>query len=307
MILDPTLKLEAVLAGAVSANQPEVVVDYMDYNPEGMPTKPATFRVALNSSTDVTILAAPSVGFVREPMRISIYNKDTASVTVTVKTDDGTERILIKATLLTLETLNWEKGLGWYALDANGNRKEVTASTFSSLTVTNGPVTLQANGSNAFVMTTAGEITEPLQPAFLALLSADQNNQTGDGTVYTVICDTEVFDQGGDYNNSTGVFTAPVSGRYLLNYSVRLVGLTSGMDALTANIVTSNRTYRNAHSIISAEPWSAMTMTVNVIADMDAADTVSFTVSASAGAKVADVTGVSAGVNTTFVSGALLC
>ena len=140
MILDSTLlKLEAVLAGAVAANQPEVVVDYFDYNRDGNLTKPATFRVALNSTTDVTILAAPRQDFVRDTQRISIYNKDTASVTVTVKTDDGTtERILIKATLLTLETLNWEKGLGWYALDANGNRKEVTSSVFSSITIGGG-------------------------------------------------------------------------------------------------------------------------------------------------------------------------
>jgi hypothetical protein len=124
MILDDTLKLEAVLAAGVSANQPEVTVDYFDWNKDGVMTKPATFRVALNSGTDVTILAAPQVGFIREPLRASIYNKDTATVTATVKTDDGTtERIIIKAALLTLECLHFEKGRGWYATDANGEIK----------------------------------------------------------------------------------------------------------------------------------------------------------------------------------------
>ena len=116
MILIAGLKMEAVLAGAVSANQPEVTVDYRDWNPAGEPTQPATFRVALNSNTDVTILAAPTPNPVREPLEISIYNKDTASVVVTVKTDDGTtERIIIKQTLLTLESLCWSKKEGWYA------------------------------------------------------------------------------------------------------------------------------------------------------------------------------------------------
>ena len=120
MILNGTLmKLEAVLAGAVAANQPEVTVDYIDWNPQGAPTPPAQFRVALNSTTDVTILAAPVGNPTREPIRIAIYNKDTASVTVTVKTDDGTtERIIMKKVLATLETLHFEKGSGWYTTNA---------------------------------------------------------------------------------------------------------------------------------------------------------------------------------------------
>lgn len=140
MILNGTLiSLQAVLAGAVSANQPECHVAYVDYSKEGNVTPPAIQRTALNSTTDATILAAPPFNPTREVISASIYNKDTASVTVTVKTDDGTtERIIAKATLLTLEVLCYEKGQGWYALDANGNRKEATSSVFSSLTVTTG-------------------------------------------------------------------------------------------------------------------------------------------------------------------------
>ncbi len=127
MILDSTiLKLEAVLAAAVAANQPEATVNFTTWNTDGVESKPSTFRVALNSITDVTLLAAPGTqGVVREVKRLSIYNKDTASVTVTVKTDDGTtERIERKVTLLVGETLAFERGRGWYAMDANGNTKE---------------------------------------------------------------------------------------------------------------------------------------------------------------------------------------
>jgi len=115
VILDRTLKLEAVLAGAVAANQPEVHVDYMDHAPDGKPSVPGTFRVALNSNTDVTILAAPVANPIREPIMVSVYNKDTSSVVVTIKTDDGTtERIIIKTTVQTGRTLFWEKTGGWY-------------------------------------------------------------------------------------------------------------------------------------------------------------------------------------------------
>lgn len=116
MILAPGTKLEAVLAGAVSTNQPEVHVEYIDYANTNEPTIPAFFRTALNSTTDVTILAAPVNNPSREVLRISVYNKDTTTATPIIKTDDGTERIVIRKTLATLESLHWEKGVGWYVV-----------------------------------------------------------------------------------------------------------------------------------------------------------------------------------------------
>ena len=118
MILDKTtISLQAALAGAVSASEPEIHVDYLVWNNEGLPTKPASTRSVMTGATDVTILAAPTTqGYVHEPVGISIYNKDTASVVVTVKTDDGTERIIIKKTLTTLQSLCWDKNVGWYVI-----------------------------------------------------------------------------------------------------------------------------------------------------------------------------------------------
>lgn len=127
MILDSTTtKLEAVLAAAVAANQPEVHVNYVAWGSDNEISKPAPYRTALNGVSDVTILAAPMTpGIVLEVLRASIYNKDTAPATVTVKTDDGTtERIERKVTLLASETLAFERGRGWYSMDANGNTKE---------------------------------------------------------------------------------------------------------------------------------------------------------------------------------------
>lgn len=159
MILNGTLiSLQAVLAGAASANQPECHVAYVDYNKEGNVTPPTIQRTALNSTTDAIILAAPPFNPTREVISASIYNKDTASVTVTVKTDDGTtERIIAKATLLTLEVLCYEKGQGWYALDANGNRKEATSSVFSSLTVTGNETVGGTLGVTGLITGAAGQ------------------------------------------------------------------------------------------------------------------------------------------------------
>jgi hypothetical protein len=127
LILDSSLTLEAVLGGAVSANQPEFHVDYLVRDNSANPVvKPATLRGALNSTTDVTLIS-PSTGrystqgFVAEVHGVSIYNKDTASVTVTVKTTDGsTDRIVCKATLATTETLIYTKEGQWYVMTADG-------------------------------------------------------------------------------------------------------------------------------------------------------------------------------------------
>lgn len=120
MILVPGMSLQAVLAGAVAANQPEVHVNYIDYDMRGQPTTPTPYRIALNGTNDVTILSAPDGKnqMKRSPISVSIYNKDTSSVTVTVKTYDGTtEYILVKQTLATSKTLCWEyEGDGWYTV-----------------------------------------------------------------------------------------------------------------------------------------------------------------------------------------------
>jgi hypothetical protein len=118
IVLDPLTSLQAVLAGAVSANQPEVHVTYVDWNINNEESAPATSPTALSSAVDVTILAAPTQNPRREVRAWSIYNKDTSPVTVTIKTDNGTERIIQKKVLATLETLWWEKGVGVYVTNA---------------------------------------------------------------------------------------------------------------------------------------------------------------------------------------------
>ena len=54
-------------------------------------------------------------------------------------------------------------------------------------------------------------MVKPLQPAFLARASS-QNNMAVDSNVYYLR--TETFDQNADYDTSTYTFTAPVTGRY---------------------------------------------------------------------------------------------
>jgi hypothetical protein len=136
--------------------------------------------------------------------------------------------------------------------------------------------------------------------SFSAYKSATAENVTGDGTAYAVVFDTEVFDVGSAYNNGTGTFTAPQAGKYQLCAQVFLSGLAGG-EAVQVDIVTSNRTYR-AGAVVAAGSFS---LPLSVIADMDAADTASVTVTVSGGTKVVDVA-VSGTVMMTYFSGILL-
>lgn len=161
--------------------------------------------------------------------------------------------------------------------------------------------------NNTFHMTAAGERTMPLQPAFSAVLSALATNVTGDGTAYTAACNSEIYDQGSDYNNTTFTFTAPVTGRYILTGLFRLLQLGAGHTSGKADLVTSNRTYTSnilnyaaARTVTTIADEVALGMTVH--ADMDASDTATFTITIYNSTLTVD-----ASANSTNFAGVLLC
>lgn len=89
---------------------------------------------------------------------------------------------------------------------------------------------LDLNGTGTYQkFFSTGERILPLQPVFFARLSATATNQTGAGANPTIIFDTEATDIGGNYDNTTGVFTAPVDGNYLFYAAVLCGGLTAAM------------------------------------------------------------------------------
>ena len=158
-------------------------------------------------------------------------------------------------------------------------------------------------------MTTAGERTLPLQPAFLASVSSTVSNATGDGTLVDPIThDSEKFDQGGDYSTGTYTFTAPVTGRYYFAANVTLDDLTASHTVIEFFITTSNRGYYLQRSNPGAikDPNDIAVYYGSSFADMDASDTAKSTVNIYNGNKVVDLNGNETGMPTAF-SGALIC
>jgi hypothetical protein len=151
-----------------------------------------------------------------------------------------------------------------------------------------------------------GEMTMPLQPAFLATHSAAQNNVTGNNTTVTVNFTTEVFDQNSDYDG-TNAFTAPVTGRFQFNVAVFVSELAAGANQGEIAIVTSNRTYNFGDAAWGPNRDLGNQYAVNgsILADMDAGDTCHITLRVNGiGADTADIP---AAVNSTFFSGNLVC
>lgn len=167
------------------------------------------------------------------------------------------------------------------------------------------------SGTNVWTMTTAGERTMPLQPAFEAILGTSDTNATGDGTLFVIGTGnalTEIFDQNGDFV-TTGTFTAPVSGRYFFYFGYQLGNIAAGHTEGSARITTSNYDY----NINAYNPAATMNTTgpcalgvSSIMADMDALDNTVFSVVVAGSTKTITITGTSTRERT-FVGGFLIC
>jgi len=138
----------------------------------------------------------------------------------------------------------------------------------------------------------SGRMTNPSQPAFL-VTATGQVNATGNNVTATVAWGTEIFDRGGNFAANT--FTAPITGLYQLNVSVAFIDITSETDG-KISLITSNRTYIayfNPSTFETSASYGVATASLSVLADMDAADTVSVTACIVQGTQIVDISAAS--------------
>tara|TARA_R110002051_G_scaffold3509_1_gene18917 strand:+ start:214 stop:987 length:774 start_codon:yes stop_codon:yes gene_type:complete len=141
----------------------------------------------------------------------------------------------------------------------------------------------------AIVIDETGAVTKPLQPAFQAQGTA-QNNVTGDGTAVTLVW-SERFDQNADFDG-TSTFTAPVTGKYLIGLTTDIRGLAAANTVGIINLITSNLSYPLMNIDIGNIIQGALVIGQGrtVVADMDAADTATVVLDVRNGSQVVDVT-----------------
>jgi hypothetical protein len=147
---------------------------------------------------------------------------------------------------------------------------------------------------------------------FLACLTSDQNNVTGNGAAWTTDSTTAwtvKYNTGAGFTN--GTFTAPETGKYLIFFQMYISGISGSHTENNFYINTSNRNYSIGH-----ENFANIYVTANVsynlgpymvVADMDAGDTATGYLAAYNGSKTIDMEGNGNSTSTsTYFGGALL-
>ena len=144
------------------------------------------------------------------------------------------------------------------------------------------------------------ELTLPNQPAFHVQPSSLQANIAVNTNV-TVVYDSETYDVGSNFASNT--FTAPVTGKYFLCYSLYLQNLDTASNYYEAYINSSNRDYfaSTIDPDFGDADWNYFSLTGSSIVDMDANDTAKIVIKQATGTAQSDINTPS------FFSGALIC
>lgn len=185
-------KLQAVLTAAVAANQPVATVNYSDQTTTAY--SGGTQRAALNSTTAVDICDAPGASTVRDIDFLSIYNKDTAAVEITVMVDvSATDYEQVKVTLSAGDTLQYVHGMGWRVTNTAGEVK-MGLSSAALYTKTSGTATASQTSITGLSYT-VGYIEVFVNGVKLAASDVTATNGTSvtvpamtTGDTYEVIC-----------------------------------------------------------------------------------------------------------------------
>jgi hypothetical protein len=145
LILDATTKsIVATMSGSAATTNPDFTAAYGDNN--GTNFTEGANDGALNGTSEVTLVAAPAASTRRTIKSITVENKDTAAVTVTISyNNNGTLRTLYKVTLNvgdtwttdgTFDTFGSMKQTGYGTMSQqNANNVTITGGTINSVTI----------------------------------------------------------------------------------------------------------------------------------------------------------------------------
>jgi hypothetical protein len=268
LVLDGTTKtIQAVMSGAAATSNPDFTVAYADSTSSSLTE--GSNDGALNGTTAVTLVSAPAASTRRVVKWLTIQNKDTAAVTVTVTFNNSTgptTRQIAKVTLQPNDTWTTDG-----TFDSSGNIKTVVGSVnlatqvTGTLPVANGGTGVTTStGSGSVVLSTSPTLTTPVlgtpTSGTLSNCTVDGTNSVGfinspqnsqSGSTYTLVlgdAGDHVYFTGG----STATLTVPTNASVAFPTGTTILVLNNNSGALTisgagvtfqlANGATGNRT-----------------------------------------------------------------
>ena len=181
LVLDATTKsIVVAMSGAAATTNPDFTAAWADNN--GTTFTEGATDGALNGTSSVTLVAAPASSTRRTIKNITIENKDTAAVTLTISyNNNSTLRTIAKVTLNVGDTWTTD---GSY--DTNGSLKQtvgtvnLSSGVTGTLAVANGGTGVTSStGSGSVVLSTSPSLTTPVLGT---PTSGNLSNCTADGT-----------------------------------------------------------------------------------------------------------------------------
>ena len=121
MILDSTTRsIQLVLAGTITTNQLKITADWVDMT--ATTTEAGSTPSTSNSTTAVTVVAAPAASTQRKVTNLAVFNADTASATVTIRYNDNASIYPIVTLAIPVGyTLFWTDVEGWKVISGTGS------------------------------------------------------------------------------------------------------------------------------------------------------------------------------------------
>ena len=186
---------------------------------------------------------------------------------------------------------------------AGGGTNATTFAATNGIVTYNGTSLVNYSGT---LIDSSGRYTNTNQTKFGCYNNSTISNVTGDGTAYTIIFpDLYAGNVGSGYSVSTGIFTAPITGNYVFNTYLNLIGVTALDTSCTVSIsYNSGATIYQLYdaNIGAIQVSGSISMGGGMLLPMTATDTVALVLTVSGSTKTVSIQG---GLTSIF-SGALL-